>query len=108
MIRCTLSLTNAIAAYSPIVEKGRRETYLRIVLPIVVWLALLCAGLVLAAILRTRQAFGIFRSIAGTMDRSTKRVGLVSLAPGIATAAWLARRGVDPPAAVIVGTLCAF
>ena len=42
------------------------------------------------------------------MDRSTKRVGLIALAPGIATTAWLALRGVDPPAAVVVGAACAF
>ena len=75
---------------------------------ILIWLALLGAGLGLVALLEARQLWALSRAVVGSMDRGSRRVGMIALVPAVGTAVWLVIRGVDLPACVVVGLVCGF
>jgi len=70
-------------------------------------LLLFVATLALVAYLRARNAAHVFVRVVAFLDQSTKRVGAVALVPGLATAAYILHRGVDPVPALIVGCIAA-
>jgi hypothetical protein len=70
-------------------------------------LAAVIGGLCLVAYLKTRAVSAVFSSLISSMEKSAIRVGILALAPGLAATAWIIHRGVEPPAAVIVGAAIA-
>jgi uncharacterized protein YjeT (DUF2065 family) len=77
------------------------------VIALALGLAALIGGLCLVAYLKTRAASSVVSSIVSTLDRSARRVGLFALVPGLAAMAWIIQRGVEPPAAFVVGAAIA-
>jgi hypothetical protein len=67
----------------------------------------LIGGLGLVAYLKVRALSSVCSSLISSMERSTRRVGVFALAPGVAATAWIIHRGVEPPAAVVVGAAIA-
>ena len=70
-------------------------------------LAALIGGLGLAAYLKTRAVHSVFSSLIGSMEQSTRRVGIFAMVPGLAAMAWIIHRGIKPPAAMVVGAAIA-
>jgi len=75
---------------------------------LVVLVLVFVAGMALMAWKKTKHTVGVWRWVARSMDRSTRLVGLLCLLPGIAIAVWLAWRGLQPPAALVMGLWGAF
>jgi hypothetical protein len=90
------------------VEDVGRTNYGGALAAIIIWLGLIVLGLAFVTVVKVRGLSRTSRSIVGSMDRSSKRVGALSLIPGAGTAAWLIACGVYPPAGLIAGLLCAF
>jgi hypothetical protein len=66
-------------------------------------LVALIGGLGLVAYLKVRAVSPICSSLISSMEQSARRVGIFALAPGLGATAWIIHRGVEPPAALVVG-----